>query len=118
MIRLIQINNQVHEFDELKDSKILDIRNILNPNGNNSIRVVGKGTIRMNIKCFVYNPPPPEFKECPECGKLNFNSNETTGFLRDMIGIRKRTDRLYLNITDEDNDLVRVRLTIPRINLR
>ncbi len=118
MIRLIQINDQVHEFNESRTPKRLDLGNVLDPYGNNSIRVVGTGRIQMSIKCFVYNPPPPEFKSCPECGTLNFKSNQTTSFLREMTGIQERTDRLNLNITDEDNDLVRIRLNVQRLNIR
>ncbi|MBR8534672.1 hypothetical protein KDU71_03805 [Carboxylicivirga sediminis] len=117
MIRLIQINERIQEFG-IRGPKRLALENVLDLQGYNTIRVVGDGRIRVEIKCFVHKPPPPSFQPCPECGSLILESNETKQFLKDIPGIQRQTDRLNIQIIDEENDIIRITLSIPQINFR
>jgi hypothetical protein len=47
----------------------------LKPGDTFALSIDGDEPARVKIKCFVQYPPPPKYKECPECGEFTLSVN-------------------------------------------
>lgn len=68
------------------------------------LRIYGDGPFRVSLKCFVFEPPPPGYRECPECAVRTLAEGEAF-----LLRVSRRTwaDRageLQLRIVDSTGD--------------
>jgi hypothetical protein len=71
------------------------------------------GILIIDVKCFIGNPPPPGFKPCPECGKIQAQSGQPVDIVASRQIFSSSSGSLDINITDtSDGDTHNISISV------
>ena len=62
------------------------------------------GFLEVKIKCFVGHPPPPVYKECPECGTFQVASGSTTTVKAPSVAFTAGRNQLEVIVSESTGD--------------
>jgi hypothetical protein len=74
-----------------------------------SLVVYASAPIRIRISCFVFKPPPPDYRPCDACGVLTVNSGEPAKIKADEATFAHEGGELHLHIIDADGEEKEIR---------
>ena len=64
------------------------------------VQIYGDGPFYVTMKCFVFEPPPPKYRDCPECAIRIVREGEVMMLQPSRETWAKRTGTLELHIRD------------------
>lgn len=95
------------------------------------VYIVSDEPVWSEMKCFVDNPPPVGFRECPSCNMKQFGETEITrkpkeyGVIQGVVEIcadkefwSDREGSIQLDIRNEGNERVTCRIQVVRTDIR
>ncbi|HYR77560.1 MAG TPA: hypothetical protein VEM96_17220 [Pyrinomonadaceae bacterium] len=82
------------------------------PGETRPIAIEGSAPIGVRVSCFIFKPPPPDYKPCDACGVLNLNSGEVAQIRADRRTFAEKGGELHLEIIDADGDGREIRVKV------
>ena len=84
----------------------------MRPGETRLFRVYGSGSMAVEVKCFVTNPPPPGFRPCPACGSTKMNSGDSG---RISAPIDFTGGSIQISVEDSEGDRAHAKIRVGRM---
>lgn len=79
------------------------------------ISIDGSTPIRVQVHCFTFRPPPPDYKPCRACGVLKLQSGQVHMITADRDTFAAHGGELHLDIEDADGDMRELRIGVEAL---
>ena len=76
------------------------------------LSVDGEEPIRVEVRCFTFRPPPPDYRPCKACGVFVLSSGETRMITADRKAFSTHGGELHVRIRDAEGDVKEFKITV------